>query len=164
MHGCPVLEKTPDLVDRFAAFLDRHGFGAGGGEAPRGSDALRGRRLLVAEDTGMMRRLLSHRLHVRGASVTMVNDGLEASVAGLSGFYDLIALDIEMPRLNGRDVIRLLRESGVRTPIVALTAHTDELTAADLQRTHGFDGVIAKADAVEAIERDFSYWDAMDAA
>ncbi len=163
-YGCPVFEKKPDLRDMFAAHLESIGFEPGETEGDAKADALRGRHLLVAEDMDAMRRLLSHKLHIRGAKVTLAQDGFEASVAGLNDTYDLIVLDIEMPRLDGRDVIKLLRDAGVKTPIVALTAHTDDITVKDLQHTHGFDDVIPKPDAVEAIIRDMQFWDSTRAA
>ena len=162
-HGCPVFEKTPKLKEMFSAYLESIGFEACA-ESKQVVNTLDGRHLLVAEDMDAMRRLLSHKLHVRGARVTLAQDGFEAGVAGLSGHYDLIVLDIEMPRLDGRDVIKLLRDSGVTTPIVALTAHNDELTVADLQHTHGFDDVISKRDAVDAIARDLDFWNSTRAA
>lgn len=163
-YGCPVFEKKPDLRDVFAAHLESIGFAPDEDRDQQDSAVLQGRHLLVAEDMDAMRRLLSHKLHVRGAKVTLAQDGFEASVAGLNEEFDLIVLDIEMPRLDGRDVIKLLRDAGVKTPIVALTAHTDDITVTDLQRTHGFDDVIAKPDAVEAIMRDMQFWDSTKAA
>jgi CheY-like chemotaxis protein len=156
--GCPIVVKSPRLREEIAAKIEELGFArAAGGPAP-GGDALRGRRLLVAEDTEAMRRLISHRLHLRGASVTLANDGFEASVAGLSGGFDLIVLDIEMPRLDGRDAARLLRESGVRTPIVALTAHDDPGLLGELVERWGFDAVISKENAIEALAAGMPAW------
>ncbi len=163
-YGCPVFEKKPDLRDVFAAHLESIGFEPGEAESDVKADVLRGRHLLVAEDMDAMRRLISHKLHIRGAKVTLAQDGFEASVAGLNDKFDLIVLDIEMPRLDGRDVIKLLREADVKTPIVALTAHDDEITIKDLQHTHGFDDVIPKPNAVEAIARDMQFWDSTRAA
>jgi CheY-like chemotaxis protein len=55
--------------------------------------------------------------------VTIVEDGRKAVEAGLREAFDLIFMDIQMPELNGYDAVKLLRESGVDTPIVALTAY-----------------------------------------
>ncbi|USN99165.1 MAG: response regulator [Phycisphaeraceae bacterium] len=163
-HGCRVFDKSPKLREAFQKYLESFGFEPRESGATPKDEVLRGRKLLVAEDMDAMRRLISHKLHVRGAKVTLAHDGFEAGVAGLAQPYDLIVLDIEMPRLDGRDVIHLLRESGVKTPVIAMTAHTDELIVADLQKSHGFDDVISKKDAVEAIARDMAYWDSTRAA
>jgi len=58
-----------------------------------------------------------------GLQVTIAEEGRKAVEAGLQGSFDLIFMDIQMPELNGYDAVRLLREGGVETPIVALTAY-----------------------------------------
>lgn len=150
-RGCPVLEKSPGLERAASSWLASLGFGGdqnGSGESP-----MAGRRILVAEDMDAMRRLIAHRLHARGAQVVIASDGLEASVLALAEPFDLIVLDIEMPRLDGRDAIRLMRDAGVRTRVCALTAHDDSDIVRRLREVDGFDAVIAKPEAVSGIER-----------
>jgi DNA-binding response OmpR family regulator len=144
----PVFIKSPGIGGEIRSWLGSLGLARGGLEKETPLDGVR---LLVAEDTASMRRLLAHRLHLAGAVVTLASDGVEAGVLGLGGNYDLILLDIEMPRLDGRDAIRLLRDAGVRTPIAALTAHDDATTVHSLIADSGFDGVIGKGDAINGI-------------
>lgn len=146
--GCSVFLKSPRVGGDIRGWLDSLGLSRGGQDE---KGPLDGVRLLIAEDTVAMRRLLAHRLHLAGAAVTLASDGVEAGVLGLSGSYDLILLDIEMPRLDGRDAIRLLRDSGVSTPIAALTPHDDAMTVQGLIADEGFNGVIGKADPLTGI-------------
>ena len=58
-----------------------------------------------------------------GAEVTLVEDGQQAVHQALSQSFDLILMDIQMPHMTGYEAARALRQRGVYTPIVALTAH-----------------------------------------
>ena len=80
-------------------------------------------RVLVAEDSRTNRMLINLLLERLGLQVTMTKGGKEAVQAALSQTFDLMFIDIQMPNMNGHDVTRTLRKNGVKTPIVALTAH-----------------------------------------
>ncbi|GAB7080929.1 ABC transporter substrate-binding protein [Megalodesulfovibrio paquesii] len=79
-------------------------------------------RILVAEDEPTNRFTMETFLSRRGHRVSMVADGEKALHAALGEPFDLILLDIQLPVLSGLDVARRLREQGIRTPIVAITA------------------------------------------
>ena len=51
-----------------------------------------------------------------------MNDGFSAYEYASSGEYDAIVLDVMMPKMNGVDVLRRLREEGIKTPVMMLTA------------------------------------------
>ena len=55
-------------------------------------------------------------------SVDAVNDGFSAYEYGASGGYDAIILDVMMPKMNGIEVLQKLRNEGMKTPIMMLTA------------------------------------------
>ena len=79
-------------------------------------------RVLVVEDEPGLRLTLTDRLSSEGYSVDTASDG-EAGLAHASrGGYDLIVLDVMLPRMNGFDVCREVRHRGVTTPILMLTA------------------------------------------
>jgi signal transduction histidine kinase/ActR/RegA family two-component response regulator len=87
-------------------------------------DSLGGVRVLLAEDGEDNRRLVAHLLERAGAEVTTACDGVEAmrAVESESDPFDLIVMDMQMPNLSGFEAATALRERGVRTPVLALTA------------------------------------------
>jgi serine/threonine protein kinase/ActR/RegA family two-component response regulator len=84
-------------------------------------------RLLVVDDNEMNRDVLSRQLQRRGYTVDMANDGVHALERCSGTRYDLILLDIMMPRMNGIEVVRELRKTLSRTelPILMVTAKND---------------------------------------
>jgi CheY-like chemotaxis protein len=117
---------------------------------------LSGLRVLLAEDNPTNQMVASQMLRALDAEVVVCSDGVEALERFESGHFDLVVVDIEMPRLSGLDVIRAIRaRDDVRAavPIVALTAyamreHRERIAAA------GANGLISKpVTSVEALGR-----------
>ena len=79
-------------------------------------------RLLIAEDELDLAEALSVLFEKNQFSVDVVNDGLSAYDYASGGDYDTVILDVMMPGLNGLEVLRRLREEGVKTPVMMLTA------------------------------------------
>ncbi|MDR1213163.1 MAG: response regulator transcription factor [Propionibacteriaceae bacterium] len=78
--------------------------------------------ILVVDDDQAVRDSLARSLQYVGYQVTTANDGLEA-LAKLSNLRaDAVIMDVMMPRLNGLEATRMLRESGNDVPILVLTA------------------------------------------
>lgn len=86
--------------------------------APR----LRGR-ILCVEDNDVNRKLVSLLVTRTGAELSHVPNGAEALEIARHERFDLILMDIQMPVMNGRDATAALREAGVNTPVIALTAN-----------------------------------------
>ena len=82
-------------------------------------------KVLLAEDEKRMNRALCELLRQEGYDVDSVENGADALDAIESGVYDMIVLDVMMPCMNGFDVARKARASGVRTPILMLTAKSE---------------------------------------
>jgi PAS domain S-box-containing protein len=80
-------------------------------------------RILCAEDNDVNRRLVSLLVGRTGAEMVYVGNGAEALEIALKESFDLILMDIQMPVMNGRDATAALREAGVNTPVIALTAN-----------------------------------------
>jgi two-component system alkaline phosphatase synthesis response regulator PhoP len=83
-------------------------------------------RILVVEDEPSLAVCLENDLRLEGYEVEAVRDGEAAAERGLQPEFDLILLDVILPRKDGFEVCRELRRAGVRTPIILLTARTQE--------------------------------------
>lgn len=79
-------------------------------------------RVLFADDALDNRRLVEHLLRKLGANVTLVKDGREALEIVRKETFDLILMDVQMPTMDGLTATKKIRESGVTTPIVAVSA------------------------------------------
>jgi DNA-binding response OmpR family regulator len=86
-------------------------------------------RVLIAEDDEGIRLPLVRALEREGYSVNAVADGLDAARAALEETHDLLVLDIGLPRLDGLEVCRRVRETRSDVAVIFLTAQTGELDA-----------------------------------
>ena len=91
--------------------------------AGEGEKRLGGIKVLVVDDTRDNQRLIGKYLSMEGATVGFASDGLAASRSAMSGDFDLVLMDLQMPLLDGLAATCLLRQQGFQKPIVALTAH-----------------------------------------
>jgi len=80
------------------------------------------RRILLVEDEPGLVLTLTDRLSKEGYTVESASDGPSGFKRGASGTFDLIILDVMLPHSSGLDVCRDLRQQGVKTPILMLTA------------------------------------------
>ena len=91
-------------------------------------------RILLAEDEKRMAAALAALLKQEKYDVDHVEDGVSALSALESGVYDIAILDVMMPEMNGYETARRARSSGVKTPILMLTAKSqldDKVTGLD---------------------------------
>ncbi|MFC5452475.1 response regulator transcription factor [Paenibacillus aestuarii] len=92
-------------------------------------------RILVVEDEEKIARLLQLELVHAGYSIELAHDGLEGLHKAIKNKFDLILLDILLPRLGGFDLIKSIREVDTSTPIIFVTAceaTTDIVNGLDL--------------------------------
>lgn len=82
-------------------------------------------RILLAEDEKELSNALVAILKHNNYSVDPVYDGADALDYGLSGNYDVIVLDIMMPKMDGIKVLEQLRQQGIHTSVLMLTAKTE---------------------------------------
>ncbi|QOY86501.1 hybrid sensor histidine kinase/response regulator [Paludibaculum fermentans] len=111
--------------------------------------------VLLAEDHQINQLVVIRLLQKRGHHVTAVNNGEEAVAAAISGTFDLILMDMQMPVMDGLEAAQHIRElPGLagRVPIVALTANA--LGAAQEEcRAAGMDSYLAKPVSPEDLYR-----------
>ena len=85
-------------------------------------------RILLAEDDPMIREVLGLMLKRMNYDLDFAEDGLKAVEMWERGEYDLVLMDVRMPRLDGLEATRAIREKegerGGHIPIVAMTAHS----------------------------------------
>lgn len=86
--------------------------------------SLQGLKILVADDNILVRELFVTHLRELGAACETANDGEAALACAGRGEHDVLVLDLSMPRMDGLEVARRLRASGLRTlRIVGVSAH-----------------------------------------
>ncbi|MFC0629444.1 response regulator transcription factor [Kribbella deserti] len=107
-------------------------------------------KILIAEDEERIASFLERGLRSNGFLTTAVGDGETAYQEAVSGAYDLLVLDIGLPKVDGFTVLRRIREARVRMPVVILTARDSVRdTVAGLES--GADDYIAKPFAFEEL-------------
>ncbi|GIP33719.1 response regulator transcription factor [Paenibacillus sp. J2TS4] len=83
-------------------------------------------KILIIEDEPTLARLLSYNLSQEGYEVQLVDHGSEGLRIALNGLHDLIVLDIMLPGMNGFEILSKLRQHGIQTPVIILTARNAE--------------------------------------
>jgi CheY-like chemotaxis protein len=83
-----------------------------------------GKRILLVEDDAVTREMMIDILEHAGLAVTVASDGLQAVALAGQGRFDLVLMDMKMPRLDGAEAARRIRKlpGGADVPIIALTA------------------------------------------
>ncbi|HMU62095.1 MAG TPA: response regulator transcription factor [Gemmatimonadales bacterium] len=79
-------------------------------------------KILVVEDDPTVGPYVKRGLEEHQNHVDLVDDGLEALRLASGGLYDLVVLDLRLPGMTGLEIVRTLRDRGVTTPILILTA------------------------------------------
>ena len=82
-------------------------------------------RILIAEDESRLASFLEKGLRSSGFVTTVVSDGIAAESLARDSDFDLMILDLSLPRKDGLDVLRDLREAGEQLPVIVLTARGD---------------------------------------
>ncbi|MFK7829525.1 MAG: response regulator [Congregibacter sp.] len=121
-------------------------------------------RVLVAEDNRVNQEVARNVLEVFGCEVTIVEDGLQAVQAVASGEFDLVLMDYHMPKMDGWEASREIREreaeageGAVRIPIVGLTADVQkEIPQKCLE--NGMDSYMSKPFTQAQLAEELSHW------
>jgi len=107
-------------------------------------------KVLVVEDDRLVAQFLQRGLEEQGMQVDLVGDGKEALERGVDPTLDLIILDLRLPGMPGPEVLRTLRDRGVATPILILTAQ-DALESKVQALRMGADDYVTKPFAFEEL-------------
>ncbi len=111
------------------------------------------RTVLIAEDNPANYSYAIKLMEILGYQTTLAVDGTQALLEWGKGTFDLILMDIQMPGLNGDEVVKTIRQregTASHVPIIAVTAHA---LAGDQERFlgAGFDGYVAKPFFIETL-------------
>lgn len=87
--------------------------------------------ILIVDDTKNIRILLKKCLELMGYKVSVALNGQEALDLLLNNKYYLAFLDIKLPEIRGTEVLRKIREIGIKTPIIIITAYATVKNAID---------------------------------
>ncbi|NDE15142.1 DNA-binding response regulator [bacterium] len=114
-------------------------------------------RILVVEDDAPLASVVVRALREESYAVDLAQDGQEAEWCAFENPYDLIVLDLMLPRKDGLSVLKTLRQSGIHTPVLILTAKdtpTDVVTGLDtgaddyLKKPFSLDELMARVRAL----------------
>jgi DNA-binding NtrC family response regulator len=112
--------------------------------------------ILVVDDEDALRTVLSSELLNEGYEVRSASDGDEAITEIQKTPFDLVLLDIKMPRMNGFEVLKFIKESHPKTKVVMLTGFADLKNAIESKKL-GADDFVSKpydlVDLLTTIER-----------
>ncbi|KAF0141396.1 MAG: two-component system OmpR family alkaline phosphatase synthesis response regulator PhoP [Stygiobacter sp.] len=84
-------------------------------------------KILIVEDEPNMRMGLKDNLEFEGYTVETATDGEAGLSMIMTNTFDLVILDVMMPKISGFDVCKHAREKGIKTPIILLTAKGEEI-------------------------------------
>lgn len=114
-------------------------------------------RVLVADDNPTSQKVVVLLLQKFGCTVTVAQNGREAVDLCSSGSYDAILMDCEMPAMDGLEATRLLRQNGLKTPIIALTANGTD-GERDRCLKAGMDDYLSKPVRADELRKKLARW------
>lgn len=96
-------------------------------------------RILIAEDEELMQITLKDALRKEGYEVTIATDGEEGLQKVKDSDYDIALVDLKMPRLDGMELLRKIRQLSPRTTIIMMTAYGTIETAVEAMKSGAYD-------------------------
>ena len=93
------------------------------------------KRILIVDDertvVEMLTEFFKQFQHGHAYEVAVARDGADATIVLLRGKYDLIVLDMHMPRMSGLELLKQIRGLGVKVPVIMITGNQDVRAAAE---------------------------------
>lgn len=108
-------------------------------------------RMLVVDNEPKMRQILEFSLSSMGHEVVQASDGVQALAAVNAAHFDLVLTDLRMPRKDGLELLRELRQRGENVPVIVLTAYGTIETAVEAMKLGAADYIIRPFE-IETIE------------
>lgn len=110
-------------------------------------------RILIIDDDRALSNLLSFVMRHEGFEVDATNDGEAGVGMAVATEYDVVVLDLRMPGKDGRTVFREMRESGVRTPVLILSAYNARQATEELGAEAYLNKPFEPAELAQAVRR-----------
>jgi len=107
--------------------------------------------ILVVDDDPNIRLLLRDDLWERGYNVITAVDGEEAIISFTEEYVDLVVLDIRMPKLNGVEVLNMIRTANTDVPVILYTANPDDISNGSLLKNTS--KIVKSSDLTELLDR-----------
>ncbi len=109
------------------------------------------RKVLVVDDEDALRTVLGSELVSEGYEVGTAADGDDAITEFQKKPYDLVLLDIKMPRMNGFEVLRFIKDKNPKTKVIMLTGFADLKNAIESKKLGAEDFVSKPYDLVDLL-------------
>lgn len=106
-------------------------------------------RLLIVDDDPAIRGVMERWFVRRGFIVSVACDGVEAVQQCRTGTFDLVTMDLEMPRMNGVEAIRVIKRENPEIPVIVVTGYAH---GAEALRGETIEAVLAKPLRMAEIE------------
>ncbi len=107
--------------------------------------------VLLVEDGPINRRFIHLALSKAGIRVTDAENGRIGVDKAISGHYDAVLMDMQLPVMDGLEATRLLRQHGLTTPIIALTGHSSDEDRQRCLQAGCTDHLVKPVDAVKLV-------------
>jgi DNA-binding NtrC family response regulator len=109
------------------------------------------RSILVVDDEEALRTVLSSELVSEGYSVETASDGDEAITILTGKVFDLVLLDIKMPRVDGFEVLKFIKKNSPQIKVIMLTAFADLKNAIESKKLGAEDFISKPYDLVDLL-------------
>ena len=113
--------------------------------------------VLLVEDNEVNQIVASKMLKRVGLSVDIATNGVEALTFLENNCYELIFMDLHMPKMDGYEATRKIRQLEIHTPIIAITAATDKSVEQNCSDA-GMNDFIAKPIIMAELHEKIDYW------
>lgn len=88
------------------------------------------RKILIVDDDGELRAALAEQIALHEEfSVSQAENGAQALAGARTGMPDLVIIDVGLPDIDGREVVKIMRKNGFKNPIIMLTGHASDTDA-----------------------------------